>query len=161
MLEEYRKAISNARELIDLDDLLVDAVFKPAEEAGVFEISGSPWRDPHNKHKADSLIDQLLKLSEFYQVSNPPLSAALWGIWNTVRYLRNERPFLSAIIESDKKNSQVFKGVRGLIATAAIQYSDGNAFTVVTSNAISDLDKYKEYVKEAIKNLSAYRSNEP
>lgn len=161
MLKEYRKAISNARELIQLDELLVDALFKPAEEAGVFDLIGTPWRDPDNRHNADSLIDQLLRLSEFYQGSNPPLSAALWDIWNTVRYLRNERPLLSALIESDKKNLQVFMGVKGLIATAAIQFSDGNASTVTTSNAMSSLDKYKEYVEETIQNLSAYRENEP
>lgn len=155
MFDDIKRDLENARALLALDEQVVDALFTPATEAGVFKFAGSPWRDPANRHRTDAFIDQLLPLSEFYQEVNPPLSAAILGVWNAVTYLRRQRSLRAILRASKKTNEDLFAGVRGLIATAAIQFSDGNASTVVTSDAMSNLETYRKYVEKAIHNLSA------
>lgn len=158
MLEKLKMTIEHAKVLEELDELVLNALFAPAEDAGIFDDEDiSSWRDPSRRNRADSLLDQLLTLSEFYQEINPPLSSALWGIWNSVKYFRGQSSFLNAITESKKSNNRVFVGIRALVATAAVQFSDGTASTVATSDAMENLSIYRKRVEEAIFNLSAAR----
>ncbi|MFZ5760480.1 MAG: hypothetical protein ACOY32_12755 [Thermodesulfobacteriota bacterium] len=154
MFDEIKRTVENARILDGLNEQLVNALFAPAEKAGIFAFSSKQWKNPSSKYKADYLLDQILPLSEFYQEINPPLSAALWGIWNTVRYLRSQRSLFSILGESKKTNDQMFFAIRALIATAAVQFSDGTAFTVATSDAMSNISDYKKNAEQAISNLS-------
>ena len=155
MFEEFKRTIETARVLDTLDEQVVSSLFAPAARAGVFLSTGMPWQDPANKYRADVFIRQLLPLSEFYQEINPPLSAALWGIWNAVTYFRRQRSLSSIVSRSKKTNAQIFSGVRALVATAAVQFSDGTASTVETSDAMTNLSSYKKHVEKAIRNLSA------
>jgi len=159
MFEKLKRNIESAKVLEALDEQLVNALFAPAEKEGVFEFADASWRDPANKYRADSFLDQMLPLSEFYQEANPPLSAALWGIWNAVRYLRRQRSFLSTLGESKKTHDKVFVAVRALVATAAVQFSDGTASTVVTSDAMSNISSYRNEVENAIRNLTSLNQN--
>lgn len=153
MLDDFKKTIENQKVLQSLDERLLKALFAPAVNAGVFEFDGMPWEAPANRERADALIDQLLPLSEFYQQNNPPLSAAIWGIWNAVRYLRRQRSLLSILTESKKKDEETFVAVRALVATAAIQFADGTASTMVTSDAMNNLATYRKCAEEAIRNI--------
>ena len=92
---------------------------------------------------------------EFYQRINLPLSAALWGIWNSVRYFRRLRSFLSIVFERKASNEKAFVTVRALAAAAAIQFSDETASAVVTSDALDHLAAYERYAEETIRNLSS------
>ena len=100
------------------------------------------------------MIAQLLPLSEFYEGINPPLSSALWGIWNSVRHFRGQRSLLSILFERKTSKANAFVALRALAATAAIQFSDGTAYIVVTSDAPNNLAAYERYAEETIQNLS-------
>jgi hypothetical protein len=158
MMDDIRRTIiENARVRAALDEQLVDALFAPAVKLGLFEFAGLTWRNPASKWRAESLINDLLPLSEFYADINAPLSAALWGIWNTTRYLRRERSLFAILFESRKKDEQAFIGVHALAATAALQFADGTAFTVTTSDAMNNIAAYRKHAEKAIHHLSLVR----
>jgi hypothetical protein len=79
------------------------------------------------------------------------LSASLSGIWNASSYLRRQRPIAAILLESRKKRRKLFMHVRGLVATAVVQFSDGVAQTRLTSNALSDMASYEQAVREALR----------
>jgi hypothetical protein len=89
------------------------AVFEPACRAGVFMESALPWEGLDRSCSADDLIALLLPLSEYYQEINPPLSTALWGIWNASRSFRRQRSVLSMLFERKRKDVSVFAEIRG------------------------------------------------
>lgn len=160
MLDDIKAQIQIARALVELDEKLVNALFAPAAKAGVFEFTGLRWTDPGNRYRTDEFITDLLPLSEYYQLKNPPLSASIWGIWNALSYFRRQRSFFSKFFETRKKNENLFIAVRGLLATAAIQFSDGNVVTTITSDAYANFSSYQKNVETAIGHLSSL-TNEP
>jgi hypothetical protein len=153
--DSLKKIIQQQMVLQRLDERLLIALFAPAVREGIFDLDDLSWQRSERSQDADKLIAQLLPLSEFYQQINPPLSAALWGIWNSVRYFRRLRSFLSIVFERKASNEKAFVTVRALAAAAAIQFSDGTAPTVVTSDALNNLAAYERYVEETIRNLSS------
>ncbi len=155
MSDSLKKIIQQQMVLQRLDERLLIALFAPAVREGIFDLDDLSWQRSERSQDADKLIAQLLPLSEFYQQINPPLSAALWGIWNSVRYFRRLRSLLSILFERKVSNEKAFVTVRALAAAAAIQFSDGTAPTVVTSDALNNLAAYERYVEETIRNLSS------
>ncbi|MGH8475604.1 MAG: hypothetical protein ACRER2_07520, partial [Methylococcales bacterium] len=105
--------MQNAKGVLDLDERLIRAVFEPARIAGVFEGSELPWESLDSSCSADDLIALLLPLSEYYQAINPPLSTALWGIWNASQSFRRQRSLLSMLFERKFKDANVFAEVKG------------------------------------------------
>ncbi len=93
MSDSLKKIIQQQMVLQRLDERLLIALFAPAVKEGIFGPAELSWQRSERSQDADKLIAQLLPLSEFYQRINPPLSAALWGIWNSVRYFRRLRHF--------------------------------------------------------------------
>ena len=116
MLEDMKRIKQNAKGVLDLDERLMRAVFGPACRTGVFEESALPWESLEGSCSADDLIALLLPLSEFYQETNPPLSTALWGIWNASRSFRRQRSLLSMLFERKRKDASVFAEIRGLVS---------------------------------------------
>ena len=155
MSDSLKKIIQQQMVLQRLDERLLIALFAPAVREGIFDLDDLSWQRSERSQDADKLIAQLLPLSEFYQRINPPLSAALWGIWNSVRYFRRLRSFLSIVFERKASNEKAFVTVRALAAAAAIQFSDETASAVVTSDALDHLAAYERYAEETIRNLSS------
>lgn len=155
MLNKILAQIDASKTIVALDKQLLAAVFAPALKGGYFESSDLAWTEPTCGDPAEALIAQLFPLSEYYQERNPPLSAAIWGIGNALTYLRQQQSFLSIVFESKAQRTKAFDATQALIATAVIQFSDGNARTVITSNAMQDLPRYKAHVEVAMKNISS------
>jgi hypothetical protein len=156
MFEETKKQMETAREIADLDVLLVKALFAPASKAGVFESAAFSWLHPKRKGATDDFIADLRPLSEYYQQINPVLSAAIWGIWNTLDYLHRPMWFTFSLLRRSRRtDKRLFKAISALIATAAIQFSDGNAATVVTSDAKENFSSYRQHAEAALRNLSS------
>jgi len=158
MLDDVKAKIKTANSILILDERLVSAVFEPAVKDNVWMLTDLPWKNPDNKDRADSLIEQLLPLSEYYQSSNPSLSAAIWGIWNSVYYFRRQRSIFSILFEGKKKREKLFIDIRGLVATAAIQFCDSTATTVVTSNAMKNFSEYERVAEAAIQKLTSFKN---
>jgi hypothetical protein len=158
MFEEIEKQIDTAKSITDLDVILAHAIFAPAVTAGVFGSAAFSWMHPEQKSAADDLIADLLPLSEYYQQVNPVLSASIWGIWNTLAYLRRPIAIFSLLPKNRRANKRLFIATRALIATAAIQFSSGNASTVVTSDAMQNFRSYRKHAEAAIRNLSSIRA---
>lgn len=158
MLDDVKAKIQTAKSILDLDERLVSAVFEPAVKDNVWMLTDLPWKNPGNKDRADRLIEQLLPLSEYYQSSNPTLSAAIWGIWNSVNYFRRQRSIFSILFESKMKSEKLFIVIRGLVATAAIQFCDTTATTVVTSNAMENFSEYERIAEAAIQKLTSFKN---
>jgi hypothetical protein len=144
MLEEIRKRLKNGKRLTELDKELVAVLYEPAFANGV-----CPWLSEERSEQIDDFLSTLLIVSEYYVDRNPVLSASLWGIWNTVQYLRHTRSSSSILFESRKKREMLFIHLRALVATAVIHYADRNAQTSITSNALSNMADYESKVKEA------------
>ena len=141
-------AIGHQSALQALDDRLLDALFTPAVDSGIVN---SRWQDQANENRGWDLLRQLLPLSEFYHPRNPPLSAAIWSIWNTATYLRNNRSILAMLFEGKRAKEELFIGLRALVATAAIQFADGTAATVVISRG--DMATYRAQTELALARL--------
>ncbi|MCL7421249.1 MAG: hypothetical protein M8364_10145 [Methylobacter sp.] len=154
MLEDMKRIKQNAKGVLDLDERLMRAVFEPACRAGVFMESALPWEGLDRSCSADDLIALLLPLSEYYQEINPPLSTALWGIWNASRSFRRQRSVLSMLFERKRKDVSVFAEIRGLVATAALQFADGTASTIVTSDAFANYSGYRKNAEAALETLA-------
>lgn len=155
MSKDYKNLRHASRELRELDERLVDALFETASSSGLFEMEGMPWRSKDCDRRAFVFIQQLLTLSEFYQTINAPLSAAIWGIWNTAKFFRNQRSFFSIVLERRAASERDFVDVRGLVATAAVQFAGGTAATIVTSDVYENMDAYRRNVDQALACLSA------
>ncbi|WAK02599.1 hypothetical protein [Methylobacter sp. YRD-M1] len=151
----------NAKGVLDLDERLMRAVFEPACRAGVFEESALPWESLDRSCSADDLIALLLPLSEYYQEINPPLSAALWGIWNASWSFRRQRSLLSMLFQRKSIDASVFVEIKGLVATAALQFSDGTASTVVTSDAFTNYSGYQKRADAALETLTLLAKQTP
>lgn len=149
MLNEVRKSLANHKRLTELDRELVAALYAPAIADFAVDGDDCPWLEEEWPEQVDDLLSTLLQVSEFYASRNPVLSASLWGIWNASSYLRRQRPILAIFLESRKKRRKQFMHVRGLVATAVVQFSDGVAQTRLTSNALSDMASYEQAVQEA------------
>lgn len=146
----HAKYSQDAMGVIDLDNRLIKAVFEPARETGVFDGSTLPWE---SSCTADNFIALLLPLSEHYQESNPTLSAALWGIWNASRSFRLQRPLLAKLFERKRKGASVFVELKGLVATAALQFADGTGSTIITSDCMTNYSEYSKKAETALDNL--------
>lgn len=144
------------RRLIELDERISDALFRPAVVSGYLSDSDMRWAHETCSDKTEQFLASLLLLSEFYQDKNAILSAALWGIWNSVTYLRRQRSMLPILFERKKKNELFFIHCRGLVTTAAIHFSGGQAKTAITSNAIEDLAAYEANVAKTVNNLASF-----
>lgn len=162
MFEEVRNVMERQQRLLALDEQLVTALFAPAVNAHAvdYDVAGESRNQPKASHSTDALIEQLLPLSEFYQEINAPLSAAIWGIGNSVSYMRRQRSLVSILFETKRASHRTFIAVKGLLATAAIQFSDGTASTVVTSNAMQNLSAYQAITEQAIRNLTSSNARE-
>ena len=118
-------------ELQVYDALLLQAVFSPAIKTG--QIKMVP-------ETAIELQTGLLDLSEFYIGRNDTLSAALHSVWDCMKHehrlIAQSRRSLLDILFTVGKESRAeknrFAAYRGLVATAVIQYADGNATTFIT-----------------------------
>lgn len=157
MFDDFNAKIQTAKSILDLDERLVSAVFEPAVKDNVWMLTDLPWKNPGDKDRADRLIEQLLPLSEYYQSTNPTLSAAIWAIWNSVNYFRRQRSIFSILFENKKKSEKLFVDIRGLVATAAIQFCDTTAATVVTSNAMENFSEYERIAEAAIQKLISFK----
>ena len=75
---------------------------------------------------------------------NPVLSAALWGIWNTSDYLKyNADKGKGFLFKLPIPIPGPFEHYRALVATAAVQFADGTAYTFNSRTAIFDPDGYE------------------
>jgi hypothetical protein len=157
MLDGVLRPYRVLKEILKQDERLLAAVFAPAVAAGVIDEDLHRWTQASCTDPADALVGELLLLSEYYQDVNPVLSAAIWGIWNSVNYLRRQRPIWLALFESRRVSRRAFTNIRALVATAVIQFADGDAHTVVTSSALVDMARYHANVERAIESLRQYQ----
>lgn len=151
MFEEIKKIQKNSNRIIELDKMLLNALYKNAINNDVFLSDNIKWLKEKNSSDVDDFISCLLQISEYYSNINPVLSAALWGNWNAISYLHKQRTFLSIIFETEKKRRKKFMHFSGLVATAIVHFADGSATTSVTSTALNNLKNYEEKVLTAIK----------
>ena len=150
---------ANTQRVIDLDKKLIDALYAPAvaehdtadgvDQAILQRLIG--WKDERlekgrSKEDREDLRaivfrESIFELSQFYMEKNPVLSAALWGIWNTSDYLKYNadkgKGFLS---KQPIPIPDLFEHYRALVATAAVQFADGTAYTFNSRTAIIDPD---------------------
>ena len=160
-LADYKKEMTEyackARELLETDRSLVDALFEPAILSGSFRRPFYlDWRNESCEEKSSSFSESLLPLSEYYMYKNGVLSTAIWGIWNTIRLMRAQRSIINALRENSERKNADFLNYRGLVATAALQFADGTAYTEPTSDALYRIDDYKSLAAEAIQHLKVY-----
>ncbi|STR45694.1 hypothetical protein [Iodobacter fluviatilis] len=158
MWKYYKRLVEDTKTLNLLDQQVVDALFKPALQSHVFAPEDLIWSLSECAYRSEVFLHQLLPLSEFYQSRNAPLSAAIWGIWNTLQYARGQRGFFATVFTTRSQQKKLFIAARALVATAAVQFSNGEAQTKSTSGALSDLPRYKTYVAETIQHLQAISS---
>ena len=158
ILNEFKNHIRVAHSILEIDEKLTNALFKPAIVSGIFYFNSNEleWMNECYRYKGDSFLQSLLRLSEYYQNLNSPLSAALWGIWNTSNYMRNNRSIFFRLFENKKQNETFFISLRAIVATAAIQFADGNALTTITSDAYHNIEEYKKYAENALSKLSLH-----
>lgn len=157
MLKEIISRISRERKCPEIDDMLVDALFYPAIKSEFFMDSNFDWKKAESRHKGWSFLDDIGKLSIFYQEINPVLSVALWGIWNAIQYESCPQSLLAAILPWQPKQRRLLSKAKALTATAAVQFSDGSPFTVSTGDILvnqESFDKYLRYVEITIKRLN-------
>ena len=152
---ELCRGIGQQRELQTLDDQLLNALFAPAVKEGIVDLR---WQDQANENRGWDLLRQLLPLAKFYHQRNPPLSAAIWGIWNTATYLRNNRSIPAMLFEGKRSKEQLFVGLRALVTTAAVHFVDGTATAVVTSPV--DMATYPEYTEATLARLTRAHTGE-
>lgn len=145
---------ANMRQLLELDESLVRAVFAPPLKNYAIDEDAMQWQHPNCVRASQVFLNALLPVSEYYQKLNPPLSAALWGIWNTWSYLLfRDDSWFNTFFLSTKLDAKRLKALKALVATAAVQFADGTAITSVTSNPLSDIDCYKSLAGLALSDL--------
>jgi hypothetical protein len=153
MFNRLRSEIKTHRQISkiihELDERLLNALFEPGVRANFY--SHLLWKDPNTINRGNSLLDQLGRLSEYYQTINPQLSAAIWGIWDAVCYFRQYRTFFFGFFESKRKGEQLFVDVRALIATAAMRFPNADGYKIVPSPNRNNIALYQENAEDAIR----------
>jgi hypothetical protein len=159
--EEFNRRLHTAKSILDLDLLVIQALFAPAIRAGVFESGEFSWMRPDCNDAENAFIDDLLPLSQYYTDKNPVLSAAIWSIWDSLRTL--ETPFvvfswipmffsfLSKNRWTKRRRISVFQG---LVATTAIRFSSGKVPADLILRPLDNFQGYSDQVQQAIRNLS-------
>ena len=156
----FLKTLMNAHEktvtLLRLDEKLAHALFEPALASEKLSQSDVDWMMPLCPDKAASFLRSLLPLSEFYSSRNPVLAAAIWGIWNSLSYMRRQRSLLAMLFQGQKKKAALFIHYRALVNAALIRFSDGCATTGMNTSAFDDPGNYKLQAEAAIVRLEAF-----
>ncbi len=145
------KGIELDQKLQTLDAELIDALFRPAIKSEYLLTDELRWKDKSCSLRANEFLSSLLRLSEYYADQNPVLSAGLWGVWNASKYLTSQGGFSSTSKKAQEKN---FIHIRALVATAAIHFANGDAYTSTTLIARTDIDAYEKDVDHAISELN-------
>lgn len=161
MVSELRKTLDDARAMMKLDKALVSALFKPAVESHALGPDPLGWQDSACAKPGQMLLEQLPLLSEFYQTVNPPLSSAIWSIWDSVSVMRQQKSLLARLIERRRTKNNFFIGLHSLLASAAIQFADGTAATVLHASPIDDVATYRGYAERAMALLAKVPIHEP
>jgi hypothetical protein len=166
MIEKFRKRQQIGKSMVDLDVLLIQALFAPAVKAGIFDSADFSWMYPNCENAEDAFIKDLPALSEYYQGVNPVLSAAIWAIWDTLNTMESAGSgfgWISVLLlwlakserSSRRRSERRFVLSRTIVATAAIKFSDSNVPTAIVPHPMDNYQKYKEQVEVAIRNLSS------
>ena len=162
MFEQFNRRLETAKSILDLDVLVVQALFAPAVKAGLFETDDFSWAHSDCEDAEEAFIEDLPTLSQYYQNLNPVLSAAIWSIWDALNTIETPLVVFSWIPMSFSwlsknrwTNRRRFILFRGVIATAAIRFSAGECSTAMVPRPIDDFGSYKEQVEAAIRNLSS------
>src|ERR1017187_3114732 len=85
MFEQFNRRLETAKSILDLDVLVVQALFAPAVKAGLFESDDFSWAHSDCENAEEAFIEDLTTLSQYYQNKTPVLSAAIWAIWDTLK----------------------------------------------------------------------------
>jgi hypothetical protein len=65
-------------------------------------------------------------------------------------------PTISAVnaLRTKEEGRKCFRGNQGLVATAALQFADGTASTIVTSDAFANYSGYRKNAEAALETLA-------
>lgn len=155
-IKDIKRRLRTEHELENLEQELLHALYRPVIDATFFNASphALDWMEEDCRFKASAFHASLKPLSQYYVGINPALSAALWGIWQSLDRLRPHRGFES-MNPADQETDYV--RYRSIVTNAVIQFADGDSFTYVPLEHKSSPNTRKRLATRALDCLQGYQ----
>lgn len=155
-VKDIKRRLHAERELGDLEQELLHALYRPVSDATFFNAypHAADWMEDECHFKASTFHASLKPVSQYYAGINPALSAALWAIWQSLDRMRPHRGFEST---SPADQEADFARYRSIVTNAVIQFADGDAFTYVPMERSSSPDTRKQLATRALDCLRDYQ----
>lgn len=157
--EELKEFKQLSKNILDTEWKVIKSLYKPAiaDDVFYFDSKQIEWINEDFKEQSDHLdafIDSIRSLSDYYWRINPPLSAALFAIWDSSQQIRQGRSLWRRLFPRKKNELLLFLNISGLIGTTAIRYADINLAPVEVPDSRHKFDEYKKLADITVLNLS-------